>query len=155
MRAEIRPTAEGDLGAVIAAARPADVAEMAALGMTFPEALQGSLNRSDWSATGVVDGEPVCMFGVAPVSLLGGIGAPWMLGTTALDRPDMQVPFLRASRGVVAAMLATYPRLINLVDTRNTIAIRWLRWLGFTFDPDPVPVRGQQFRIFRKDAPHV
>jgi hypothetical protein len=28
-------------------------------------------------------------------------------------------------------MLADYPVLRNYVDQRNTVSIRWLRWLGF------------------------
>ena len=155
MRTGLRPLREGDLAAVAANARPADVAEMAALGLSFDDALATSVARSDWTAVGIVDDEPVCVFGVAPGSLLGGIGVPWMLGTRALDRRDVQVPFLRTSRRVVDAMLATYPRLSNIVDARNALAIRWLGWLGFEFDDLRIPVRGQVFRIFRKDAGHV
>lgn len=154
MRAWIRESLPGDLEAVVADARPADVAEMAALGFDFETALRASVERSHWTATGILDGRPLCLFGVAPGSLLSGVGVPWMLGTRRMEQRAVQLPFLRASRRVVAAMLATYPVLTNVVDARNTLAIGWLRWLGFEFDPAPVAVRGQQFHIFRKRA-HV
>lgn len=126
---------------------------MRALGTTVREALDDGLKRSDWALTGLIDGEPVCMFGVAPVSILNGEGAPWMLGTEQLEQA--QVAFLRACRGVVADMERTYPRLMNVVDARNTVAIRWLRWLGFRFDESQYQIGGHAFKVFRKGAWHV
>lgn len=147
MTPELRDAQEGDIEAMLPTMRAADVAEMAALGKTVEEALRDSLRVSDWTMTGLVDGAPVCMFGVAGVSVLGGIGAPWMLATDGLEAA--QVPFLRACRPVVQAMRASYPRLINVVDERNTVARRWLRWLGFRFDLPPMDFNGQAFLPFR------
>src|SRR3546814_8896994 len=59
---------------------------MTALGTTPERAMRQGLARSDWTATGLLDGVPVCMFGVAPVNLMLGRGAPWMLAATGLDR---------------------------------------------------------------------
>lgn len=143
----IRPYKPGDVEAIVANPRLADVAEMEALGFTFEKALRQSVDMADWTACGTIDGEPVCMFGVAPVNLLGGIGAPWMLGSQALDA--YAVPLLRHSDRVTEAMLLTYPRLVNLVDERNKKTIRWLRWLGFKFDEDAYDIGAHRFRIFR------
>lgn len=153
MNTEIRAAVVEDIPAIVASARAADVQEMAALGLTVERALQGGMQVSDWSYTGLVDGAPVCMFGVAPRSVLSGEGIPWMLGTNALEAA--QVPFLRTCRPVVAAMRDAYPRLANFIDERNTVAMRWLRWLGFRFDDTPVQFNGQTFRVFRMGNWHV
>jgi len=45
--------------------------------------------------------------------------------------------------------LAGYSHLENWVDARNTKAINWLRWLGFTVhDPVPFGVAGLPFHRF-------
>jgi hypothetical protein len=55
----------------------------------------------------------------------------------------------------VAEMLRDYPRLCNVVDVRNTVAIRWLKWLGFEFNVPPAPHNGQLFLIFQAGDWHV
>src|SRR3546814_19504217 len=91
MRAEIRPSTESNIDVILADIRPADVAEMTALGTTPERAMRQGLARSDWTATGLLDGVPVCMFGVAPVNLMLGRGAPWMLAATGLDRLTFEI----------------------------------------------------------------
>lgn len=147
MRAEIRPATADDIAAIVANARPADVAEMTALGTSVEESLRGGLQCSDWTYTGLLDGVPVCMFGVAPFSILNGEGRPWMLAANGLEAA--QVPFLRACRPVVRAMRESYPRLVNIIDDRNVVAKRWLRWLGFSFDERTMPINGVPFRVFK------
>lgn len=147
MKVVLRPIEDGDIEALCADPRPACVAEMTALGSTFEDALVESVRRSDWTGCATVDGAPVCLFGVAPGSVLSGLGVPWMLGGAGLDRAE--VAFLRRSRPVADAMLATYPRLVNVVDAENRRTIRWLKWLGFRFDDAPVYVRGHPFHVFR------
>lgn len=136
-----------DVPALVADAREQDVQEMQALGDTYEGALRKSLDISTWAVTGCVDGVPVCMFGVAPGSVLGGTGIPWMLGTNALVQHEKA--FLRRCRGVVDAMRRTYPSLVNIVDERNTTAKKWLAWLGFRFDPHSFQFGSHRFRVFR------
>ncbi len=110
----------------------------AAVGMGPIRALADSLNRSVAAWTGLVDdSRPVCMFGVTPVDILAGVGSPWLLGTE--DLPKCAVTFLKLNKSYVAKMLKLFPRLENYVDVRNVLSIRWLKWLGFKFDPEPVP----------------
>lgn len=114
--------------------RRADADEVWASGHFRPEeALRLSLGLSLMAWAGLVDGVPMCLFGVSPVSLMSGVGAPWMLGAEGLER--YAVPFLRRNRTYVAEMAALCPRLENHVDARNALSIRWLRWLGFTIHP--------------------
>lgn len=116
--------------------READRAELWAAALISSEAaMRDGLRISDFAYTGLIDGEPVCMFGVSPASLIGGVGRPWMVGTSSLDRHAMI--FLRRCRGIVGQMQGIYPLLENYVDCRNVKAIAWLKWLGFQFD-EPV-----------------
>lgn len=117
--------------------RAADIREIeAAIGVAPLQALRMSLTRSTEAWAGTVEGEVACIFGVGPLSLLGGEGCPWLLGSDLMARHAMA--FARRNRAMVARWLATYPVLRNHVDARNTQAIRWLGWLGFTVKP-PVP----------------
>lgn len=151
----MREATAADIAAIVADARPADVAEMQALGTTVQAALECGLRVSDWSLVGLVDGVPACMLGVAPSNYLAGEAMPWMLSTAVLDRLDFE--FLRrvflplCLRGV-AEMLRSYPRLVNVVDARNRRAIRWLKLLGFQFDERVYPFCGHQLRVFRAGA---
>ncbi len=152
MKAAVRGAVESDIAAILADLRPSDAAEMAALGTTAEDAMRMGLSMSDWAMTGTLDGEPVCMFGVAPQNYLLGFGTPWMLATTRIE--SSQVAFLRACRPVVQRMLETYPSLSNVVHADNAMAIRWLRWLGFTFhinangSPATFVVNDEPFHLF-------
>lgn len=130
---EIAPVEAEHIVAVAAAMRPADRDEVWASSRSEPvDALLRSVLASTDACVGLMDGEPACLFGVAPLSLLSGRGSPWMLGTDLVDRNP--VPFLRRCRPVVARWLSVYPTLENHVDARNVVAQRWLRWLGFTLE---------------------
>jgi hypothetical protein len=109
----------------------------AAVGMGPYRALADSLNRSVAAWTAMVDdSRPICMFGVTPVDILAGVGSPWLLGTDEVK--NHATTFLRLCKGYVAKMLELFPHLVNYVDARHEVAIRWLKWLGFRFDPEPL-----------------
>ena len=96
-------------------------------------------------------GEPAAVFGVAPVSLLGGQGCPWVLGTeTFMDYPrDIVVQGKRTVR----RWGERYDQLFNYVDARNLRSIAWLRHIGFqVFEPQPYGIRGLPFRRFERCA---
>jgi hypothetical protein len=135
--------------------RPEDVEELWAANRVSPEyALRHGIACSTASWTGTVDGRPVCMFGVAPASMLGSVGVPWMIGTVEIDQHAKA--FLRRNKAYVDRMATLYNYLVNYVDSRNTRAIVWLKWLGFTIHdaqahgPDGVP-----FHRFDMRANHV
>lgn len=120
----------------------------AAVGMGPYRALADSLNRSVAAWTGMAgDSIPVCMFGVTPVDILGGIGSPWLLGTNDVRR--YAFTFLRLNRQYIPKMLSLFPLLVNYVDARHEVAIKWLKWLGFKFDPEPVPYGIWDFPFYR------
>lgn len=73
-----------------------------------------------------------------------------MLGTTCVKH--RAASFMRHSRAVVARMNTEYPLLLNMVDSRNTASITYLRRLGFCVDSNnPVhPPSGVPFYIFTR-----
>ena len=148
---EIRPAMVEDALALVL--RQADREEVKALTGRDPrEALVESVERSAAAWAGLANGELVCLFGVVPVSLVGVTGIPWLLGSDAVTRYGR--PFLRRNRTYLREMLREFPVLRNVVDARNTVSIRWLEWLGFTFGaPQPMGVRGLPFIPFTMSAP--
>lgn len=116
----------------------ADRREVAALGLGQHRAIEDSLNRSVAAWTGMVaDNRPVCMFGVTPMDILGGVGSPWLLGTDEVK--NHAKTFMRLNKLYLVQMLDIFPHLVNWVDARHEVSIRWLKWLGFTFDMYPQP----------------
>lgn len=147
MRVEALPAQLSDIDLLAPRMRASDRAEvMASHGHTPRQALEYSLATSTYAWTGWVGDQPVCMFGVTPISVLGGQGSPWLLGSDELCR--WPKTFLRRCRPCVAAMLSVYPLLDNLVHDDNVVSKKWLRWLGFKLAPTAVELPGGKFRHF-------
>lgn len=139
---------------VAAGMREADRQEVyAASGMDAERALRLGAEMSRECYAGVVDGEAVCIFGVAAPSMLSSTGVPWMLGTDKLERHANAL--MRVGRRAVAAWMRSYDLLENYVDSRNTKSIQWLCRLGFTIhDAEPRGPFGLPFHRFTRRA-HV
>ncbi len=131
--------------------RAADRAEIEAATGHAPEAaLLESLDRSLEARVALLDGRPIAIWGMGTHSMMFGPGVPWMVGSDELAGAGTR--FLRESRAAIGWMLARYGRLVNWVDARNAPAIRYLGWLGFTFDePAPWGVRGMAFHRFHME----
>lgn len=126
--------------------RASDRNEVAAsCGATPFAALALSLRKSSRAWTALVDGKAEVIFGVGDLNILTATGAPWLLGTDAVDVHFRL--FLRESRAWRAKLFEDYAALRNIVDARNTTSIRWLKWLGFSLSA-PIDVRGQAFHLF-------
>lgn len=112
--------------------RHADVREVASTSGSSPlEALSRGYAHSNPCYTLVGDeGELLGMCGVAPTKD-EGVGTIWMLGTHYLSQ--YTVPFIRHSRSVIEHLMDDYKLVFNLVDSRNSLHLRWLKWAGFTF----------------------
>lgn len=147
----IRPATADDVTDLAPRLRQADCDEVWASHRSKPEeSLARSLRLSTQAWAGLADGRPICLWGVAPASLINRIGVPWLLGSDDIE--THQVAFLRRSRPMVGEMMETYAVLSNWVDARNRVSMRWLRWLGFTlfpaqpFGPDGLPFHRFELR---------
>jgi hypothetical protein len=128
--------------------RPADQAEVGALGYTPLGALAEGFEISDPCLTIVAaDGEPIGMFGAVPWPDRQ-VANVWLLATEKLVTVTKR-QFIRECRAWVDGLNAKYPLLTNLVDARNTVHLRWLRWCGFEFG-SPLPINGHQFIPFAR-----
>ena len=111
------------------------------------EALRSSVKYTKQSWTGLANGRVVCMFGIAQPSILSYAGTPWLLGSEEL--PKHFRTFLRGNKIYIKAIKKEFEFLENYVDTRNVIAIRWLKWLGFKLNPaEPYGVEQRAFHKF-------
>lgn len=109
--------------------RQGDVDEVAASnGLTPYEALLLGYKLS--AAISVLeDGQIVAMYGCAHQG--NGVGSPWMLGSDRV--PHLKKELLTRPVEWLKEVNKEIPLLVNYVDARNKAAIRWLKFLGFTF----------------------
>ncbi len=133
---------------VIMDMRDADAEEVWAMARVGPyDAVMQSWKASALrNAAGLVNGKAVCVFGVGAPSVLSDEGAPWLLGTRALEQHAR--PFFRLSQGWMTETKQQYRVLANFVSAENVKSIRWLRWLGFTIGAHPAMFRGVKFYPF-------
>jgi hypothetical protein len=115
--------------------RPLDRREVQALGFAEPlDGIKESAARSVWVKAALDEGGQVAaVWGVGRSPDDPAQGYPWLLSTPTLARHRRV--FLRASPGEIAAMKAQYRRLSGVVDARYVGAVRWIGWLGFSFEP--------------------
>lgn len=145
----VRPPRSTDFPYLADHLRAADRAEvLAACGqVNVLETLVRCAARSSHAWVWAEGETPVAIFGVTPISLLGGVGSPWLLGTDAVfDHPRA---LMADSRRYLSLVRETYPILYNYVDARNARSIRYLRRLGFTLhEPAPYGALGLPFHKF-------
>ncbi|NII73908.1 hypothetical protein FHW84_002481 [Dyella sp. SG562] len=126
--------------AVAANMRQEDAKEVMELAGFSPfEALETSLSHPGVSYTALFDGEPAAIFGVVHPSLMAAVGIPWLLGTPLLETHWRA--FAKASRVVMDRLKAEYPVMTNVTHADNRLSMRWLRWLGATFDIEGIHAR--------------
>jgi hypothetical protein len=89
-------------------------------------------------------GQAIACWGVHPVSVMGGIGVPWLLTSDEITRRPLAAATL--ARPALGVLLDVYPRLIQWVDARHEPALRFVRWLGFHVeDAQPYGPYGMPF----------
>ena len=72
-------------------------------------------------------GQVVGMYGVVPADSKTGL--VWTLGSDKLKK--IKRPFLRESRTEVEGMNTLFPHLWNIIDSRNEMHLKWIKWCGF------------------------
>lgn len=145
----VRRMTADDIEPIAREARQADRDEIEeGCGQTIASALALGL-RSSVAAHVIVWGDtPLAAFGDVSYSPGAGIGIPWLISTNAIEQHPRA--FLRICQPLVAQMMERHQTLVNYVDTRNTAAIRWLEWLGFSMgSPTPYGPKQLLFRQFQ------
>lgn len=129
---EFRTATLRDMVSLAPRMRAADVAELKASSGRDPfTALCLSFGTSKRTWVYTVDGQVECAFGIAEITR--DVGCPWMLGSDEVRNHSKRL--IRDAMSVVEDMQAAYPTLFNQTHERNTVALRWLRYLGFKFLP--------------------
>lgn len=131
MKPFVTKTEDWHVHYVAANMRQADIDEIWAQSMARPlKGLQFGVKMSTSCWTIMRDeNEPVSIFGVGAISMIGGRGAPWLLSTDNVLK--LSIPFLKGCKDYVNLMLDQFPKLENMIDARNKVSIRWLKWMGF------------------------
>lgn len=129
--------------------RPEDRRELeTATGHSAVEAVFRSLASSEWAYVSRYKGEPHAVFGVTS----GGV--IWMVGTKAIEKSPIAT--LKLAREFIAGLLEHHYQILwNQVDARNTLHIRWLESLGFSFGAHPKFKNGMPFIPFYKERKNV
>ena len=103
---------------------------MASHGLEPVTALHLSFKLSNKSYSIIHDDEVIGMFGYGPGDS-DIVAVPWLLASDKLK--EISREFLPQSKTWVEEVNKDFPILVNYVDARNTVAIRWLKFLGFKF----------------------
>lgn len=146
---ELREYRPGDGFILACNLRDQDRAELDACGHPCHyHAVRESVRRSQWVRTATVDGRVAAIVGLsAGGTLLAPFGIPWMLGTPLV--PAHRRTLARLAPRYIHGMLQQYPVLRNLVHADNTVAVQWLRHVGFTLgETIHHPVTGAPFHLF-------
>lgn len=121
------PVEVRDIAYVAVNMREADVLEIMASGGQRPaEALVASCAASALARSLFIGGDLCAIFGVLK---LFTVAVPWALTTTDVERHP--VDFWRASKIVLAEMRKSYPSLVQCIDARHVMALKWALRLGF------------------------
>lgn len=144
---QVRLFREGDCESLAPRLRLADVHEIElAIGLEPLVALRKSVEVSSkkWSIT--IDDEVIAIFGV---SLRGSTGLPWLVASDGLLK--IKRSFLAGCEPYIRSMSEGCDVLTNYVWVQNKVSLKWLAWLGFSFEP-PVSYgkSGEQFIRFFK-----
>lgn len=140
----VRPATLQEAEALGPRLRPEDKQEVeTATGMTAGEVVPASLLHSHECYTVRLSPheEPCVIFGMTEDGLV------WMLCTDDIRKAPLSI--LREARAWIDHWMSYCGYLWNLVDSRNTLHVRWLTLLGFTFG-EPIDVNGFPFLPFSK-----
>ena len=96
------------------------------------------MNQSRFCWIGRTDGEIVCVWGLIPPTLMSHRAYLWLLTTNALAGHEFI--FIRHSQRAIEQMHKLYPIITGHVEAKAAQSMRWLRWLGATFDKGRGPL---------------
>ena len=144
----VRKSKPEDCRAIADNMRKADIAEIKAGPNWSPiQAMVAGYIHSKPPYTVIKNPEiPVAMWGIVPeLDSVLNRGRIWLLGTPAIK--DVRVQFLRECSDWIREATEGYDIVYNMIDKRNKLHIRWLKWLGFSFVRE-IPKHGYEQRPF-------
>lgn len=145
----VKKTIDEDIQFLIDEIREPDKIELeAAAGSPYYQVIRdGYKQNAHHSWTGHANNNVVAVFGIKRLTALSDVGVPWLISTNLV--PKYRGVFMRYSKQIFDLVKRDYNYLCNYVDKRNIVAIRWLKWLGFTIqEPEPYGVNGELFCRF-------
>lgn len=101
-------------------------------GMT-PLDLRAQMDKSVVSFCGLLDDEPVIIWGVLMPGLLGNEGVIWALTSNEIDKCPLV--FVRRSKIELEKLRWLFKELTGFVAAEYERSARWLAWLGFDVGP--------------------
>ena len=127
--------------------RPRDRDEVRVGWECEPEAAMAeALMQSYFARTMFYDLEPLCMYGLAPLMLMGGSARFWIFSTAAIDRHP--IAFARACRQGLHDLFLYAGLMTNFVDLNDAPAVKWMQWMGGEIIPVHKFRGGRQFTQF-------
>lgn len=145
----VRVSVRRDLKPLSRRLRVPDRNEMLTCGHSVEEGLKFGFENSKPCLSIIINGNPVGIFGVVPTTV-EGLGAVWLAGTPEMVSTRHRFRFLRESKKWLNELFQDYKVLGNYIDSRNTVHVEWIKWMGFeikeTMDIDGVPF----YRFFKE-----
>ena len=127
----LRPSTLDDIEYFSKNLREADKDEIqAGAGKPPYDILLRGYNSADICTTVEWKGLPLLICGISEIEK--EVGNIWMLGTEVISK-EARLAVLRMSKPMIDEFHKKWSLLFNFVDKRNTVHIKWLRWLGFKF----------------------
>ena len=150
MQVEIRNLEFADIEIMAERMRPMDQFEFEIMGGEKPviESLEILLDRSRSARACYMDGKLVAVWGIMAPTILSNEGFPWLAATYEIDKPDVRRRFISMTKPEFWRAVGGFTKLWNLVSEENTVAIRWLKWIGFVFDGRETIIQGHRFLYF-------
>lgn len=134
---------------LVPALRPIDRLELSCMSDGDPVvALTGMAARARRSTAAYMGDDLVGIMGVSAASVMSDTGCPWALVTSSIERPAVRREFLARSHVALDWLGEDFRRLWNIVSAENATAIRWLKWMGFSFTGREIELRGHRFLHF-------
>tara|TARA_R110002074_G_scaffold123695_1_gene259604 strand:+ start:689 stop:1234 length:546 start_codon:yes stop_codon:yes gene_type:complete len=131
--------------------RPMDNYEVCAMGNTPLEVLVLPFRYTRKGVntyTVLDDGNVVAMFGVVSNPHNLKHGTVWMLSSEELDKHWKY--FTKRTKKWANYFLSDYEYVANYITIEHKTNIKWLKWLGFSFNSEPLVVKGNEVLYFYK-----
>lgn len=118
--------------------REVDIKEVMIINNMLPEeAMRLSIQNSEVSWCCLIDNEPSFAWGVCNTgTMMSRVGCPWLLATERVKLVTRQ--FIKSCHYYVGKMQDRFEYMENFILKENKIAIRWLKWCGFSFGERPI-----------------